>query len=65
MTKAFLFVLRKKSFFSSLISSNIKMAITILMPIIHNIIDNDNNKADSNGSDIGNGITKAAKLPVM
>ena len=41
------------------------MAITILMPIIHNIIDNDNNKADSNGNDIGNGITKAAKLPVM
>ena len=65
MTKAFLFVLRKKYFFSSLIISNIKMAITILMPIIHNIIDNDNNKADSNGNDIGNGITKAAKLPVM
>ena len=36
----------KKVFFCSLISSNIKMAITILMSIIHNIIDNDYNKAD-------------------
>ena len=39
--------------------------MTILMPIIHNTTDNENNKADSNGNDIGNGITKAAKLPVM
>ena len=41
------------------------MAKTILMPIIHNTADNDNNKADSNGNDIGNGITKAATLPVI
>ena len=43
------------------------MAKTILMPIIHNTstTDNDNNKADSNGNDIGNGITKATTLPVM
>ena len=41
------------------------MAKTILMPIIHNTTDNDNNIADSNGNDIGNGITKATTLPVM
>ena len=35
------------------------------MPLIHNTTDNENNKADSNGNDIGNGITKATTLPVM